>query len=322
MKIVHLTENPIAGAPLNLSRCLNKYQGSRVSSRHIAQSDRNENRIFGQDIIIDSTPYHELRQVLEQADVIHFHNFYKNQHLFRKHPDLWEVVMGKKRVWQVHSQRSISWVRLTDALEDPHMKKLVIGQYHPREWPECEVVPNIIDIWDERLMPDWSVKNEKPRVVYSPSRINCTGWDNKSYTEVLPALQELVDAQIITAEVIHDTPYDECLSRRKKADIGIDEISTGSYHLTSLENLSLGLVTIAGLDRIQIRTLCDLVGCLEESLPWVIANPKNLEGKILETITDKNERLHLKRTRSRDWMMKYWDPGITTRRFVDIYERM
>ena len=322
LNIVMITENPIAGAPLNLSRCLNKYQGHKVNSRHIAASDRNENRVFGQDVIIDSTPEHELRELLEKADVIHFHNFYKNQHLFRKYPQFWEIVMRKKRVWQVHSQREISWVRLEDALVDHHMKKLVIGQYHPRQWPECQVVPNVIDIWDERLMPDWSVKNEKPRVVYSPSRIRCPGWDDKSYDQVVPVLQHLVNNHIVTAEVIHDVPYEECLRSRKKADISIDEISTGSYHLTSLESLSAGLVTIAGLDDIQIRTLCDLTGSSEERLPWVIPYPGCLEGEILETILDKNERLHLKRAKSRDWMTKYWEPCITTRKFVEIYEQL
>lgn len=147
IRVIHITENPIAGAPINLSKALNKYQGDKVSSVHIAQSDRNENRIFDSDIIIDQVSEHFLRHTLEKADVIHFHNFYRNQHLFRKFPRLWDIVMTKKRCWTVHSQRETTWVRLEDALEDKRMKKLVIGQYHPRQWPECEVVPNVIDIW-------------------------------------------------------------------------------------------------------------------------------------------------------------------------------
>lgn len=317
IKVVHITENPIAGAPINLSKALNKYQGDKVSSVHIAQSDRNENRIFDSDIIIDQVSEHFLRHTLEQADIIHLHNFYQNQHLFRKHPMLWDIVMRKKRVWQCHSQRSTSWVKLTDALEDKKMKHLVIGQYHPREWPECEVVPNVIDIWAPELMPDWTVKNDIPRVVFSPSRINCPGWDDKSYAEVKPVLQQLVDENKITAEIIYDKPFAECLARRRKADIGIDEIKTGSFHLTSLECLSSGLVTVAGLDEIQVKTLKDLTG--SNNLPWLVARPENLKEKI-ESVCQDVIRLRKLRENSRLWMEQFWEPKLLTRKFVTIYE--
>lgn len=319
MNVVHITENPIAGAPLNLSRCLNKYQSHKVKSRCIAQSDRNENRVFGADLIIDSTPYPVLKAVLEQADIIHFHNFYQNQHLFRKHPEFWKIVMQKQRVWQVHSPRETAWIRLEDALEDKHMEKLVIGQYHPRQWPECKIVPNVIDIWDERLMPDWSVINEIPRVVYSPSRIGFKGWDNKGFEETVPVLQKFVDDRLITAEVIYDRPYEECLEKRKKADISIDETVTGSYHLCSLESLAAGLITIAGLDEMQISTLKDLTD--SSDLPWSVATPKTLESVILGHLI-AGKPIRATRKESRAWMEKYWDPKIMTRKFTDIYEAL
>lgn len=322
INVVMITENPIAGAPLNLCRALNKYQGDKVKARCIAQSDRNENRIFGADIIIDNTPYEELKQVLEQADVIHFHNFYRNQHLFRKYTDLWQIVMKKKRVWQVHSPRETRWVNLEEALTDHHMKKLVIGQYHPRQWPECTVVPNIIDIWDDRLTPHWTM-NEKLRVAYSPSRIGFKGWDNKSYETVAPVLQQLVDEGYITAEIIHNVPYDECLARRSKADVVIDEISTGSFHLVSLESLSAGLVTIAGLDRIQIDTLLKLTGSSEAELPWVIArdNEFSLKRNLVQMADNYSDVVGHK-YKSRNWMERYWEPADLTQQFVDIYNTL
>lgn len=319
INVVHITENPIAGAPINLSNALNKYQSDKIRSRHIAQSDRNENRVFDSDIIVDQEKEGFLRDILEQADIIHLHNFYQNQHLFRKHPKLWDVVMKKKRVWQAHTQRDISWMSMEDGLNDKRAKHLVIGQYHPRMYPECEVVPNVIDIFEQALMPDWSVKNEIPRVVYSPSRIRCKGWDNKGYDETIPVLQRLVDDRRITAEIIFNVTHNECLSKRRRADISIDEIVTGSYHLVSLESLSAGLVTIAGLDTIQIATLEHLTGSRE--LPWVIAGPKTLEEKIRCLVSDP-EYVMGARARSRAWMEKYWNPKVTTEKFIKIYESL
>lgn len=316
INVVHITENPIAGAPLNLSMALNKYQSHKIRSRHIAQSDRNENRIFGSDILIDNTPYHELKNTLSSADIIHFHNFYRNQHLFRKFPELWDVVMKKRRVWQAHTQRDIKWMSMEDGLRDSQAKHLVIGQYHPRMYPECSVVPNVIDIWSDNLKPDWETRNKIPRVVYSPSRIGFKGWDNKSYESVIPILQNLVNGGLITAEVIHNLPYKTCLEKRKRADISIDEISTGSYHLVSLESLSAGLVTIAGLDDIQIATLKELTGC--DWLPWVVAKESTLTSVLKSLAT--SEDIFEKRQAARSWMEKYWAPEITTQKFVDIYE--
>lgn len=319
MKVVHITENPIAGAPINLSLALNKWQGDKVKSWHIAQSDRNENRVFKADMIIDQTPYERLREVLEGADIIHLHNFYQNQHLFRRYPDLWPIVMRKKRVWQAHTQRDISWMSMEDGLRDKEAKHLVIAQYHPRLYPECTVVPNVIDIFEEGYLPQEGVKNEIPRVIYTPSRIRFKGWDNKGWDETVPTLQKLVDDRVITADIVFNRPHDECLARRRRSDISIDEIVTGSYHLCSLEALSMGVVTVAGLDELQERTLRDLTGA--DCLPWAKAKPETLEACIRALIADAPQLASLKRA-SRAWMEQYWHPKTTTEHFVRIYEKL
>lgn len=319
INIAHITENPIAGAPMNLNLCLNKFQGDKVSSRHIAAADHNENRKFKSDLLTRVHSYAEIRQVMEQADVLHFHNFYSNQDLFRLYPDLWPLALKKKRVWQVHSPRLTTWVNLEEALGDSQVKHLVIGQYHPRQWPECEVVPNVIDITEPLLTPLAKPSNMKMRVAFSPSRINLPGWDDKGYKETFPVLQRLVNDGLISAEVIFDQPHDVCLERRRSAHVAIDECVTGSYHLCSLEALSQGLLTIAGLDELQIKALKDLTGTTW--LPWYIARPDTLE-KLLRQCASDHAMVAIAGQQSRLWMEKYWHPKIMTQRFVEIYERL
>jgi len=321
INVVHITENPIAGSPMNLSLALNKYQGDKVHSRHIAASDRNENRIYKSDLVLGCGQNGEIQNVMAQADIFHFHNFYKSQELFRTYPWLWDTYVAKRpRVWQVHSQRSIKWMPIEEGLQDKAAKHLVIGQYHPREWPECTVVPNVIDIFDPLLLPQNRVWDKPIRVAYSPSRIRLLGWDNKGYDETVPVLQKLVNEGVIRADVIHDVPHAECLRRRGLCHIAIDEIVTGSYHLCSLEALSQGCVTIAGLDEIQVKTIEDLTGASYH--PWIVTRPRTLKDNVKEVSEQLMVNSEDWGVMSRVWMEKYWHPKDMTQRFLDIYERM
>jgi hypothetical protein len=319
MRVCHITENPIAGAPMNLATCLNKYQPMKVQCRHIAASDRNEARVYKSDLLTGVHTYDEIRKVLAEADILHFHNFYSKQELFRKYPDLWALCAKKPRCWQVHSQRSIKWMDIEEGLRDKRAKHLVIGQYHPREWPECTVVPNVIDIDDPLLRPQERLWTNPLRVAFSPSRIGLVGWDDKGYEPTKQTLQQLVNKWLITAEIIHNVPHEECLKRRGMANVVVDEIKTGSYHLVSLESLSQGCLVFAGLDEIQEKTLKDLTGA--KWLPWARATANTLHQRLMVCIQDPSG-VRLLANESRRWMQQWWHPKDMCQRFLDIYERM
>jgi hypothetical protein len=315
MRIVHITENPIAGAPWNLNHAINTY--TEHSSRLIAAQAGNQDRVFPSDIIIDNSSYDIIHNIIQEADVIHLHNFYDNQHLFRKYPDLWPLVMSKPRVWQAHTQRDCKWVSFETPLADKSMKHLVIAQYHPRQYPECQIVPNIIDIWDRKYRP---IRNENliPHVVYSPSNQNLSGWDDKGYAETKPVLTYLASNSIITHDMIINVPHEDCMLRKAYGNIGIDEIKTGSYHLCSLENLSLGLANIAYLDDLTLQAIETVTGTKEN--PWFNTRATNLQHKIVEIACDRGAmRQH--QDNSRAWMEKYWDPKVLVNQFIDIYKQ-
>lgn len=321
IKVVQICENPIAGAPIALSKALNKWSEGRIQSRHIAASDRNENRIFDFDLLIQDVNYTEIFRTLSDADVIHLHNFYRNQELFRKWPALWDIVMRKKRVWQAHTQRDIGWMSMEDGINDKNAIHLVIAQYHTRMYPECRIVQNIVDITDPLLCPieQSSIRTRKPRVVFSPSRIRLPGWDSKGYDETVPVLQKLVNEGKISADIVMDVPHKQCLTRKRTGDIGIDEIVTGSYHLCSLETLSQGLITLANLDDHQQATLEAVTGCPKEELPWVCATPQTLEAVLKDLLSWPQDKFHKRQAYSRAWMEKYWHPQIAIRRFEAVY---
>jgi hypothetical protein len=317
MNIVHITENPIAGSPSNLNSAINKYTNHK--SRLIAAHASNENRTFKSDLIIDNTDYDIIYNIIQNADIVHLHNFYKKQHLFRKYPELWPIVEKKTRVWQAHTQRNCHWVDFEEPLADKTMKHLVIAQYHTRQYPECTIVPNIIDIWDKKYMPLAGNHNTIPHVVYSPSNQNLSGWDDKGYSETRPVLMKLAVGGNMSHDIIINVPHEECMFRKSLGDIGIDEVKTGSYHLCSLENLSLGLATIAHIDRLTSAAISSITGTTE--IPWISTPHHGLETAIFNLISNK-DRLEKKKNESRLWMEKYWAPEVLVKKFTDIYESL
>jgi hypothetical protein len=319
IRVVNVCDNPIAGSPISLSKALNKWSDNQVWSRHICSTDRNDSRVYDSDLLLGVHSYEEIRKVMEEADIFHFHSHYSKQTLFNKHPELWDICLSKPRVWQAHSQRSITWMDIEEGVRDPAARHLVIGQYQPREWPECTPVPNIVDITLPELTPYPREWRGPLRVAYSPSRIGLTGWDDKGHAETVPILQKFVDRRLLTAEVIHDVPYRECLTRRGRAHIAIDEIVTGSYHLCSLEALSQGLATMAGLDMLQLQTIKDISGA--EWHPWIIAIPETLKHRLAACVQDP-AMVYNTAMMGRRWMEKYWHPRDMCQRYVDIYKEM
>jgi hypothetical protein len=209
---------------------------------------------------------------------------------------------------------------MEEGLKSPLVKKrLVIAQYHPRMYPECTLVQNVVDIWTPGLMPEVKSNASLPRIVYSPSRIRLKGWDDKGYDVTAPVMQKLVNEGVATAEIIFDKPHKECLLRKRRGDIAIDEVVTGSYHLCSLETLSQGLVTLAGLDEIQVLTLMEVTGCKRDSLPWVISRAENLEANLRKFCGDQS-LLRDRQTYSRGWMELYWHPKRVLGRYIEAYQ--
>jgi hypothetical protein len=226
--------------------------------------------------------------------------------------------MKKPRVWQAHTQRDCKWVNLNIPMEDKTMKHLVIAQYHTRQYPECEVVPNIIDIWDQKYQPRF-MEGLLPMVVYSPSNVNLQGWDDKGYEPTKKALNELDRRGLIDFDMVIDVPHQQCMLRKSLGEIGIDEIITGSYHLCSLENLALGLATIAHLDEQTRTAVFKVTG--QHILPWIDATKSTLLPTLMELIKDR-KALMQKRRESRAWMEQHWDPKLLVHTFTRIYQQL
>lgn len=311
MKVLHLSDTPLSGAPIRLSQFLNKYT-TGVESRHICWVDKVGYRLYDMDMLGCAMPKEELHYwVNEWADIHHFHNRYLRQEIFKS-------IDYKKKpgLIQIHSPRE------SENFREEILSKLPIAcvaQYHPRQWPERKyIVPNVIDILSPLYRKDPVEASDMPIISYAPSNTNGTGWNQKSYGHVAPVLKRMRLRGEIHYALINQKPFYEVMVAKREAHIGIDEITTGSYHLSTLEYLSLGVACFAGTDSLTDGYVKEVCGA--ETLPWIKATHGNFERILRNLIRDKS---YVERGRaSREWMEKYWAPERLRENYVNIYKAL
>jgi hypothetical protein len=258
------------------------------------------------DLQADDDP-ERITEVLRAAEMVHYHNSWRDMKLFGKFPWLWDMVKRKPSAIQFHS-----WQRFQfeDQLRERRLMKLVCAQYHARIYPECIPVPNCVPIDDARHRPA-RTRNAPPIVVFSPTNTSEKGWNDKGYPETMAVLSRGFRHEVLTR-----VPWKQVMAKRSGADISIDEIITGSYHMCSLESLSQGLATIAGLDEKTVDALEAVTGTRRH--PWIVARPDTLFRELTRLVEDDGYR-EAARVAARTYMETYWNAGALTRQYSNVY---
>jgi hypothetical protein len=306
MNVVHFSYNPISAAPFRLAQ-IQRLCG--VNARVINKATHfheDSARVYPCDVLIDE-PESTLRPLLEGADIIHYHH-HQLGGMLASQPWAWDVIKNKPSLVQFHVARE---PEMETILSNPAVVKLVVAQYQVRQFPECIPVQNAIPIDDELHRP-LSVRNQPPIVAFTPPYCHATGWGDKGCAETKRILQAGFQHRIVMSR-----PWNEAMAIRQQCDIAIDEVVTGSYHMCSLEALSQGLATVAGLDALTVDALEQVTGT--RSHPWIVARFDTLRERLAELVADA-DYLQAKRAEARDYMDRYWHPEALVARFREIYE--
>lgn len=310
MKVIHISDNLMSGAPYRLAQI----QGgvgieARVVNRLPYTNEGPRRREYPHDLLNDA-PESVLRPVFEAAEIVHYHQQWQDGQLFEAHPWAREVLRSKPSLIQFHVPRTD---RMEPVLRDPRVIKLVVAQYHVRLYPECIPVPNAVPIDDELHRPS-GVSNCPPVVAFTPPDCTSGGWWNKGCAATKAVLEEGFHHVVVT-----DRSWREAMETRLGCDIAIDEVVTGSYHMCSLEALSQGVATVAGLDAQTVDALECVTGTREH--PWVIASLDTLRARLRELVSDP-DLLQARREASRAYMVRYWNPAVVAARYRAIYEKV
>lgn len=317
MKVLHLSDTPLSGSPIRISNLLNRIGNSgeaayKTNSIHLVWHPTWGFRDFGADVVSSKLDRAQIATYLEWADVIHYHNRYERQLIFTqtglKPPK-------KPSVIQMHSPRKSE--DFSGEVKSG-VPIAVIAQYHVREWSELKfIVPNVVDI-DLPEYKKFYLVNTLPIVSYAPSNCNLKGWDDKGYNIVAPVLKRMALASQIQFQLIVNQPHSQCLELKRFADIGIDEVVTGSYHLSSLEYLAMGTPCFANIDELTRKAIVEVTGA--EKLPWEVCKPHEFESKMRSMVMFKSYVEEGKRARR--WMDNYWNPEFLYLKYVDMYRSL
>lgn len=313
MRILHLSDTPLSGSPISIMEITNKY--TEHKAKHIVWDNvvRGHSwRRYRNDLIGSTMTKEELHHWLNWATHLHFHNRWKRQNIF-KHLGI--DPPKKPSVIQIHSPRESE-----DFSEEvvSGLPLAILAQYHVRQWTNelTYIVPNPVDINHEEFKRETPPLRPMPVVSYAPSNATGKGYDDKSYGIVSPVLKRMKLAHEIYYQLIWQQSFEKAMEMKRNADIAVDEISTGSYHRSSLEYLALGIPTFANIDRLTFDVLRNMTGC--ERLPWIIANKLSFKQELDKIIREKSwQELG---QQSKDWMSRYWNPDFLAKQYVDVYE--
>ena len=320
MKIIHFSITPLAGAPLRLVNAINasgRHEARLIDLRHYGAED------FGHDVIFSEEE--ELAVDLAwQADIIHLHN-YLHYDSDRFSPIDFRALKkkGKLFIRQFHSDPDlvarIMGVTPTELLAQD-IPALVVAQFQERKYPDAMVVPNLFPENDPLYMP---MKGKTAfDIFFSPTLI--TGaWDSRWNTKGMPETEKIIaDACAkhgARYKLVHKTPLEKSLVMKRSSRIVVDEMITGSYHLSGLEGLSQGKPVLSYIDD-RARSImshfsgtgvCPFINVrLEDAfavLDYLLSHPDDAYDIGME---------------ARSFVKKYWSQENLIKHFEDAYGKL
>ncbi len=312
MKVVHITMTPLAGAPIRLVRALNAF--TKIDARLI-----NFNPLaYGQRTYPEDIAYkdnsEEARALIEDADIVHLHHW-----MDLKNNSFGIDLSHKVVVRQFHSEPEFvakhARTSANQIIHDP-LPQLVIAQFHERYYPRARMVPNLLDFEDiDSMFESIQAISDKPRIIFSPTSpfaAAANRWNTKGKPETLHILERLKKQHDLDYEVFHNLPWNEANQKKSKATAVIDEMVTGSYHLSGLEGLALGKCTFGYLDTRVIEVIVKITGAT--SLPWINIHLSQFEETI-EHFIHEPALFSQAGQYAYQWMRQYW----RTEKLVEYY---
>lgn len=307
MRIVMITSNDPAGTAISFTQALNRY--TEHTCRLITTEVR-YNFMFEKDLHVPALRnFDELETVLRQAELFHFHmlsdertslgpfcaqDFLRKQPLVHHHHGEPQFRADPRRFAQYElalGRRAL--VSTPDLL---------------RGYPEATWMPNPVPLDAPGYQPffcapsathDVAVDKNDVVVAHSPTRREL-----KNTSQFLAAI-ELVRRKDprIRLRLIENTLHRKCLQLKRTSDLCYDHMQ-GYFGVSSLESLSQGVPTIAGIDDWVLGHIKAFSG--SDNVPWVIARTQGaLEDALLTLAAQPKLRRELGRT-SRSWMEDNW----------------
>ncbi|KHK03768.1 glycosyltransferase [Desulfovibrio sp. TomC] len=316
--VVHFSTTPLAGMPLRLTAALARHAG--IEARLV---DTTRFGLFGQDVVFDETPEAAVA-LAERADIIHLHNYLGLGSTAFAPLDFAALARrGTAVVRQFHSTPALvagtMGIPVAELLADP-LPALVIAQYPERLYPRAWVVPNFVPE-DE---PGYQPADGPPDVDVFFSHTKTVGafedrWNTKAAPETAALLGQLGRDHGIASDIVSGLPLAKALARKRRARIVLDDLASGSYHLTGLEGLAMAKPVLAFLDGRCLELLAAFAGT--PRCPFVNVRLEEAGPAIRALLADP-EAATAVGLAGRDWLTSHFSARTRVAYYVEAYERL
>lgn len=318
MRALHFSRTPLAGAPIRLVQALRS-----LPDIHVNLIDKEKWGLYDHDIVF-SDSLEQSFDLAMKADIIHLHN-YLDLDSKDFHPIDFNLLKkrGKAFVRQFHSHPSFIANEMkvsVNSLLNSEMPSLVVAQFQERFYPNAHVVPNIIPQGSNLYSP--SSLPVKYDVFFAPTSSNSAWddrWNTKGALETLILLNELKGKRNFFTPTSDLIPLNLLLQEKARSLIVIDELITGSYHLSGLEGLSLGKAVLCFVDSRALYVMREISG--SDIIPFVNIRLEDTFEVISYLLDQPSAAVDIGRT-SREWIEKYWADSVLAKRYADVYDKL
>lgn len=178
--------------------------------------------------------------------------------------------------------------------------------------PGVEWLPSVVDV--DALAAIRPRRHARPtvRIAHAP-----TDRALKQTAAVVAAVERLVERGLpVELDLIEGVPWQECLARKARADILVDQLELG-YGLNAIEAWAMGLPVVAGVTDPDTRDrMIETFG----ELPFVRANAETLEETLEGLVTDARYRRE-QAERGRAHVERFHSQRAVVERLEPIYAR-
>lgn len=329
MKILYTSQTPLAGVCELMCQVVNRYLKPDYEAR-VLNKGPGKHRWYckqGPELVprYSIKIPEQIKDCLEWADVIHcMANVGVRSKFFEKH-GIQKLLKSKRWVYQWHGAQIWPFERVWFPEDYGSVKFLHIGQgwiQTQAEWfaPFFEkwgarIVPNLITADDPLHLPmPWEDRRES--TAFSPSQRN-EGAVNKKGVYVTRRQFER-----FRLDIIMGVDFEECLKRKRRCKLGIDEIVTPMYHRSGLEFLAQGTPCICSWTEQTKENLRRATGA--DKVPFInCKRPQDLRKKIewfWRELTDSDRKqMGLD---ARAWIDEYYHPRTLIEQYLDIYKEV
>jgi len=316
LQIVHFSTTRLAGAPIRLVRALQAHTEHEVRLVDLERSDQ-----YGHDLVFSERPG-EVVELCERADVIHLHNYLDyGSTAFRPIDFAALRDRGKRFVRHFHSTPETVAARMrttaSDVLACP-IPSLVINGYPERYYPRARVVRNVVP-QDE---PPYRPGEEWGPIVFTPSLPTSAWtqrWNTKGAPETVALLRRVARATGCRVEVVEGRPLADVLEAKRRALAVVDDLVTGSFHLSGLEGLAVARPVLCHLDGRTRFVLAELTG--SSTSPFVDVRLEEAEDVLVHLVRTPEDARELGRE-SREWLERNWADRSLALEYAALYEQL